>query len=194
MTSPTIHHVIEEIFDLYEKHGGEEYAGEKVTQLEHMCQSAQLAERGGFDEEVILAAFLHDIGHICVSSYATNSMDGYGIINHEKVGAAFLKSRGFSDRLIQLVQRHVDAKRYLTFKYPEYYEQLSEASKITLEHQGGMMTETEALQFEADPLHELIIEMRRMDELAKEEHLPIPDLEKYKILMEKYLLTVPTVS
>jgi 2-amino-1-hydroxyethylphosphonate dioxygenase (glycine-forming) len=194
MTAPAIHHVVEEIFDLYEKHGGEEYAGEKVTQLEHMCQAAQLAERGGFDEEVILAAFLHDIGHICVSSYATNSMDGYGIINHEKVGAAFLKSRGFSDRLIQLVRRHVDAKRYLTFKYPEYYEQLSEASKITLEHQGGMMAETEVQQFEADPLHELIIEMRRMDELAKEEHQPIPDLEKYKIMMEKHLLTMPAGS
>jgi 2-amino-1-hydroxyethylphosphonate dioxygenase (glycine-forming) len=194
MTDSAIPHVVEEIFDLYEKHGGEEYAGEKVTQLEHMCQAAQLAEQGGFDEEVILAAFLHDIGHICVSSYATNSMDGYGIIDHEKVGAAFLKSRGFSDRLIQLVQRHVDAKRYLTFKYPEYYEQLSEASKITLEHQGGMMTETEALQFESDPLHELIIEMRRMDELAKEEQQPIPDLKKYKIMMEKYLLAMPAVS
>lgn len=188
MTVSSVHYVVEEIFDLYEKHGGEEYAGEKITQLEHMCQAAQLAEQGGFDEEVILAAFLHDVGHICVSSYAANTMDGYGIINHEKAGAAFLKSRGFSDRLIQLVQKHVDAKRYLTFKYPEYYEQLSEASKITLTHQGGMMSENEALQFEANPLHELIIEMRRIDEMAKEENLPLPDLGKYKTMMEKHLL------
>jgi 2-amino-1-hydroxyethylphosphonate dioxygenase (glycine-forming) len=189
-----VHNAVEEIFDLYEKHGSEEYAGEKITQLEHMCQAAQLAEQGGFDEEVVLAAFLHDIGHICVSFYGFTTMDGYGIINHEKIGATFLKSRGFSDRLIQLVQRHVDAKRYLTFKYPEYYEQLSEASKITLTHQGGMMTENEALQFEADPLHELIIEMRRIDELAKLEHQPLPDLAKYKMLMEKHLLNKPSAS
>jgi 2-amino-1-hydroxyethylphosphonate dioxygenase (glycine-forming) len=194
MTVSIVHNAVEEIFDLYEKHGSEEYAGEKITQLEHMCQAAQLAEQGGFDEEVVLAAFLHDIGHICVSFYGFTTMDGYGIINHEKIGATFLKSRGFSDRLIQLVQRHVDAKRYLTFKYPEYYEQLSEASKITLTHQGGMMTENEALQFEADPLHELIIEMRRIDELAKLEHQPLPDLAKYKMLMEKHLLNKPAAS
>ncbi len=191
MTASSVHYVVEEIFDLYEKHGGEEYAGEKVTQLEHMSQAAQLAEQGGFDEEVILAAFLHDVGHISVSSYAANTMNGYGIINHENAGAAFLKSRGFSNRLIQLVQKHVDAKRYLTFKYPAYYEQLSEASKITLTHQGGMMNDNEALQFEANPLHEHIIEMRRIDEMAKEEHLPVPDLQKYKIMMEKHLLSVP---
>jgi 2-amino-1-hydroxyethylphosphonate dioxygenase (glycine-forming) len=194
MTVSIVHNAVEEIFDLYEKHGSEEYAGEKITQLEHMCQAAQLAEQGGFDEEVVLAAFLHDIGHICVSFYGFTSMDGYGIINHEKIGAAFLKSRGFSDRLIQLVERHVDAKRYLTFKYVDYYEQLSEASKITLKHQGGMMTENEALQFEADPLHELIIEMRRIDELAKLEHQPLPDLAKYKMLMEKHLLNKPAAS
>jgi 2-amino-1-hydroxyethylphosphonate dioxygenase (glycine-forming) len=194
MTVSIVHNAVEEIFDLYEKHGSEEYAGEKITQLEHMCQAAQLAEQGGFDEEVVLAAFLHDIGHICVSFYGFTSMDGYGIINHEKIGAAFLKSRGFSDRLIQLVERHVDAKRYLTFKYVDYYEQLSEASKITLKHQGGMMTENEALQFEADPLHELIIEMRRIDELAKLEHQPLPDLAKYKMLMEKHLLNKPSAS
>jgi 2-amino-1-hydroxyethylphosphonate dioxygenase (glycine-forming) len=194
MTVSIVHNAVEEIFDLYEKHGSEEYAGEKITQLEHMCQAAQLAEQGGFDEEVVLAAFLHDIGHICVSFYGFTSMDGYGILNHEKIGAAFLKSRGFSDRLIQLVQRHVDAKRYLTFKYPAYYSRLSEASKITLKHQGGMMTENEALQFEADPLHELIIEMRRIDELAKLEHQPLPDLAKYKMLMEKHLLNKPAAS
>ena len=51
---------------MYNWRDGEEYAGEKVSQLEHMVQ-AQLAEQRDFDEEVILAAFLHDIGHICES-------------------------------------------------------------------------------------------------------------------------------
>lgn len=187
MTAKTIEAVVEEIFSLYESHGGEEYAGEKVTQLEHMCQSAQLAEEGEYDEEVILAAFLHDIGHICVSSFGDKCMNGYGTMNHEKVGGEFLKARGFSERLIRLVQGHVDAKRYLTWKYPAYYEQLSEASKITLGYQGGKMKDEEALLFETQPLFPLMIEMRRIDEAAKELNKPLPDLEKYKTMMTDYL-------
>lgn len=183
--------IVEEIFSLYENHGGEEYAGEKVTQLEHMCQSAQLAEEAEYDNEVILAAFLHDIGHICVSSFDENGMNGYGTLNHEKIGAAFLNDRGFSERLIKLVQSHVDAKRYLTWKHPEYYEQLSEASKITLGYQGGKMNEEEAMQFERDPLFSLMIAMRRIDEMAKEANKSLPDLTKYKIMMQEYLQSRP---
>ena len=64
MTKEKAVRVADTIINLYRLHGGSEYAGEKVSQLEHMVQAAQLAESGGFDEEVILAAFLHDIGHI----------------------------------------------------------------------------------------------------------------------------------
>src|SRR5215831_11597843 len=139
--------ITDEIMAYYEDHGGEEYAGEKVTQLEHMVQAAQLAEEKGYDEEVILAAFLHDIGHICVSAQGSNEMDGFGIKDHEEVGADFLQEKGFSKRLIRLVESHVQAKRYLTWKSAEYYNQLSEASKKTLEYQGGRMSEEEAKAF-----------------------------------------------
>jgi predicted HD phosphohydrolase len=47
---------------LYEKHGDEDYIGEPVSQLEHMSQSAQLAQQAGFDEEVIMAAFFMTSG------------------------------------------------------------------------------------------------------------------------------------
>lgn len=179
--------IAEEIIEMYENHGGSAYAGEKVTQLEHMAQSAQLAEEQGHDEEVILAAFLHDIGHICVSSREAEEMDGFGIMDHEEVGAAFLQERGFSKRLIRLVEAHVEAKRYLTWKSPVYYEQLSEASKKTLEYQGGRMTEEEAKAFEQYPLFNLIIEMRRWDEAAKIEHQPVPDLSKYRDMITRHL-------
>jgi len=48
---------IEDIFSLYEKFGKEDYIGEPVSQIEHMCQAAKLAEEESFDDEVILAAF-----------------------------------------------------------------------------------------------------------------------------------------
>jgi putative nucleotidyltransferase with HDIG domain len=144
--------VTDEIMGYYEHHGGEEYAGEKVTQLEHMVQAAQLAEEQGYDEEVVLAAFLHDIGHICEAGHGDNEMGEFGIKDHEEIGADFLKEKGFSKKVVRLVQSHVEAKRYLTLKDPKYYDQLSDASKRTLEYQGGRMEEEEAKAFEQYPL------------------------------------------
>jgi phosphonate degradation associated HDIG domain protein len=179
--------ITDEIMSYYEQHGGEEYAGEKVTQLEHMVQAAQLAEEQGYDEDVILAAFLHDIGHICEAGHGDNEMDGFGIKDHEEIGADYLKEKGFSKKIVRLVQSHVEAKRYLTFKYPGYYDQLSDASKKTLEYQGGKMYEEEAAAFEQYPLFDLIIKMRRWDEEAKIEHKPLPDLSRYRNMILHHL-------
>ncbi len=110
--------IAEEIIELFRLHGSNEYAGEKVTQLEHMYQAAVLAGKQGFDEEVVLAAFLHDIGHICVSAQENIEMGGFGIKDHEAIGAEFLAEKGFSKKLIRLVESHVEAKRYLTWKRP----------------------------------------------------------------------------
>lgn len=187
MNSSDAMQVANEIMAMYSKHGGEEYAGEKVSQLEHMVQAAQLAEQQGFDDEVILAAFLHDIGHICEAAQGDNEMGGYGIKSHEEIAARFLAEKGFSKKIIRLVQSHVNAKRYLTSRYPEYYEQLSDASKKTLEYQGGKMTEEEAIEFEKDPLFTLIIQMRKWDEQAKIEGQRLPHLDYYYQLLVKHL-------
>ena len=178
MTTDKIQSTVNGIFDLYARHGADEYAGEKVSQLEHMCQAALFAIRENYDDEVVLAAFLHDIGHLLPGQHET--MGEFGTIDHEKLGAGHLRSLGFSDRVCRLIASHVNAKRYLTWKYPAYYEQLSEASKRTLEYQGGRMDDAEAKQFEADPLFDLYIKMRRWDEAAKDEHQPLPDINLFR--------------
>lgn len=172
--------VIDEIFDLYERYGDADYIGEPVSQLEHMSQSAQLAMQDGYDDEVVLAAFFHDIGHICVQATAEQSMAGYGVKSHEKIGAEYLRAKGFPDRMAKLVENHVQAKRYLTYKYPPYYENLSEASKKTLEFQGGVMSKTEAEVFELDPLFVLSILLRKWDEEAKIKHVSLIDMDVLK--------------
>lgn len=188
MYSVTPQSIADAIIELYKKFGGNEYAGEKITQLEHMVQAADLARQGGYDNEMVLAAFLHDIGHICVAAALNNTMGDFGIINHEKAGADYLRKRGFAERIALLVENHVSAKRYLTFKYPEYYNGLSDASKKTLEYQGGIMNADEAILFEQDELFENFIEMRRWDELAKEENMPIEtSLEYFRSLMVSHL-------
>ena len=185
-----MHSRVEEIISLYKKFGNEDYIGEPVSQIEHMCQCAQLAEAAGADEEVILAAFFHDIGHLCEFAFPEKKlqhMDGVGIVDHEKLGYTYLISKGFSKKIAQLVQSHVQAKRYLTFKYPEYFEQLSEASIKTLVFQGGVMSLAEATVFESDPLCEIYVQLRRWDEQAKEIAKPLPPLNIYKEMMLAHL-------
>ncbi|CAK9891843.1 MULTISPECIES: phosphonate degradation HD-domain oxygenase [Pseudomonas] len=171
----TAEQIVSEVFALYQQHGNEDYIGEPVSQLEHMSQAAQLALAEGYDDEVVLAAFFHDIGHICGG--AEGDMGGYGAVSHERVGANYLRRCGFSERLARLVEYHVEAKRYLTLRQPGYYQRLSEASRRTLEYQGGVMTEVEADAFEQDPLCAVSLRMRQWDELAKEMDVPVIDLQ-----------------
>jgi phosphonate degradation associated HDIG domain protein len=179
--------VVDEIFDLYAEHGTSPYAGEKISQLEHMCQAARLAMQEGYDDEVILAAFLHDVGQLLPVHDENESMDGYGTVDHEKAGADYLRRLGFSDRLCKLIASHVNARRYLTWKDPRYYGQLSEASKKTLEYQGGRMSPEEAARFEADPLFDIYIKMRQWDEAAKVEHQPLQDISVFRKKAARHL-------
>ena len=179
---------VDEVFSLYEKFGQADYIGEPVSQIEHMCQAAQLAEEEGFDEEVVLAAFFHDIGHLYEHVSAVASMDGYGVEDHEELGYSYLKAKGFSEKIARLVKSHVPAKRYLTYRFPEYYNNLSDASKITLTKQGGVMSREEAKGFEADPLFDLFIKIRKWDDLAKNEGVPVPSLQRYRDIAYQHLL------
>ncbi|EJT84493.1 metal dependent phosphohydrolase [Pseudomonas putida S11] len=174
---PTPAQIIDSTFALYERHGSDDYIGEAITQLEHMSQAAQLAMAEGFDDEVVLAAFFHDIGHLCGGDA---SMGGYGVVSHERIGAEYLRRCGFGERMARLVQYHVEAKRYLTLRQPGYYQRLSEASRRTLEYQGGVMSEDEADVFERDPLFEVSLRMREWDERAKEIGVPVVDLDGLK--------------
>ena len=170
--------VIAEVFGLYERFGDSDYIGEPVSQIEHMSQAAQCALAEGFDDEVVLAAFFHDIGHFCAES--AENMGGFGVVSHERLGADYLRSVGFSERMARMVEYHVQAKRYLTLREPGYYERLSEASRRTLEYQGGVMTEAQAEAFERDPLCEISLRMRHWDEQAKQMHVPVIDLAVLK--------------
>jgi 2-amino-1-hydroxyethylphosphonate dioxygenase (glycine-forming) len=182
--------IVDKVFALYELHGDEDYIGEPVSQLEHMSQAALLAKADGYEDEVVLAAFFHDIGHLCEAE--AESMDGFGNVDHEELGAEYLIKNGFSERMAELVKYHVIAKRYLTYKYPEYYEKLSTASRATLEFQGGRMTAEEAKEFEANPDMQLIIKMREWDDLAKETNVPVDNVDWLKEIALKHLIRQQT--
>jgi phosphonate degradation associated HDIG domain protein len=186
-----IENIVSEIRQLFESQGDEEYYGEKVSQYEHAAQAALLAQKQGFDKEVQIAAFLHDIGHLLPANSSEDLMEVYGRKDHEGVAADWLRARGFSEKVAVLVENHVNAKRYLCFVNETYYDNLSDASKKTLEFQGRKMTAQEANEFEQNPYFETIIKMRRWDEAAKVEGQKLPDLAYFMNICEQYLTHQP---
>jgi 2-amino-1-hydroxyethylphosphonate dioxygenase (glycine-forming) len=179
---------VSEIKQLFENQGDNEYYGENVSQYEHAAQAAILAKRQGYDEEVQIAAFLHDIGHLFPAQTEEQLMEVYGRKDHESVAADWLRERGFCEKIATLVENHVNAKRYLTYIDEDYYEALSEASKQTLMFQGGRMTANEAKAFEQNPYFETIIRMRRWDEAAKVEDMTLPTLDHFMNIIDIYLM------
>ena len=180
---------VNELFALYQAHGQADYFGEPATQLAHMWQAAALAEAAGYDDEVVLAAFFHDLGHLCAYQEEVPSLVGFGgTMSHEKLGANYLRACGFSERVARLVENHVLAKRYLTYAHPEYRRQLSPASQTTLAFQGGPMTAAEATVFELDPDSDVLIRLREWDDQAKQANQPVGDLDHLKQMALRHLL------
>ena len=168
--------------------GDTPYLGEAITQFEHGQQAAFFAEKQGHSNDVMLAALLHDIGHY---AYRTQQpqMGEFGAINHEWIGAKLAKEIGLSNKIARLIGYHVDAKRYLASRRPRYQELLSDASKQTLLHQGGAMTEGEMKNFEELADFNEILQVRTNDEKAKVVNLDIPDFGYYIQKLHSYLLT-----
>jgi phosphonate degradation associated HDIG domain protein len=173
---------------LFEKYGDEDYDGEPVSQTSHMVQAAMQAQSEGADVELVLGAFLHDIGHLLKHEQETEAMGDFGVVNHEGIGAKYLADRGFSARICAVVDKHVDAKRYLVTAKPGYKEKLSLASLKTLEYQGGPMNEAEAAAFEKQPYFEDIIRVRFWDEGAKDRELKTVPMKEYIKDVENYLM------
>jgi phosphonate degradation associated HDIG domain protein len=184
--NPPIDTVIHEVFTLLTQSGGEAYFGEAVTKLEHAEQCAWCARQAGADDELVLAALLHDIGHLLEDEDAIRD-ENVGVVNHDKIGERWLLERGFAPRLAALVGGHVDAKRYLTATNESYLDRLSPASQATLALQGGPMSPAEAGAFAHDPALRDILRLRSWDEMAKDPQWTGPRLESYRPLLEAHL-------
>ncbi len=102
---------LDDIEPLFAAKGDRMYAGEPVTQLQHALQSAQLAEQSGADAALVVAALLHDLGHMVNDQGETPTLRGIDD-RHEYVALPFLRGL-FDDAVLQPIRLHVDAKRYL---------------------------------------------------------------------------------
>jgi gamma-butyrobetaine dioxygenase len=165
------------IVGLLVKRGAMWFGDEAVSGLDHALQCAALARARGAGDEVLLAALLHDVGHL-VSGAEESS-----VTHHGKWAARFL-SPFVPRRVAWLVEHHVIAKRYLCTVDRAYAESLSLGSLRSWLRQGGPLDSATCRALEREPWLPDVLAIRRWDEAAKEPGITVPALPAYRDLLE----------
>ena len=161
------------------------YIGEKVTMSEHMIQAAMIADKKKSSKSLVCACLLHDYGHFILedpSDLIKKKLDG----KHEEIGYEYLK-KFFKEDVVEPIKYHVKAKRYLA-RSKKYYNQLSKASKISLELQGGILNKKESKDFEKNKFFIDAVKLRKFDELAKKNNIKMKSINQYEKLLHSQLL------
>jgi [1-hydroxy-2-(trimethylamino)ethyl]phosphonate dioxygenase len=175
MSQPT--DILAEIRHLLEQKASGRYGLSLINQQQHALQAAWLAEQQGKGDALVVAALLHDIGHM-VHDLGENPADEGIDDRHEELGHAWLQ-RHFGPEVTTPVRLHVAAKRYLCAMEPDYFAKLSDDSVKSLALQGGPMSPAEAAAFEAVPYHQDALQLRRYDEQAKVKGLATPPVAHF---------------
>ena len=161
------------------------YIGEKVTISEHMIQSAMIAEKAKSSSSLVCACLLHDYGHFILEDpdeLVRKKLDG----KHEDIGYEYLK-KFFKEDIVKPIKYHFLAKRYLA-RNKKYFNSLSDASKISLKLQGGMLNAKESKEFEKKDFFKHSIKLRKFDEVAKKTNIQIKSIVDYKELLNSQLI------
>jgi phosphonate degradation associated HDIG domain protein len=177
---------LDDIGKLFARKGGAQYSGEPVTQLEHALQCAHLAEQSGADDELVTAALLHDLGHLLNEQGESPTLRGIDDL-HQFYALPFLRGL-FSDRVLDAIRWHVDAKRYLCAVQPHYLAALSEDSRRSLQLQGGVFTPEQAQEFLRSPHAHEAVRVRLWDDLAKQTDFTTPPMAHYLACARRCML------
>lgn len=127
-----------------------------VDELDHALQCGYLAVVAGADDDVVLAAVLHDVGHSPLLGPADDH-------HHDLAAQEWLTPR-FGSRVGWLAGAHVAAKRFLAATDATYGATLSEVSMTSLAHQGGSAVDPELVSHRWWPD---AVRLRRFDDGAK---------------------------
>jgi [1-hydroxy-2-(trimethylamino)ethyl]phosphonate dioxygenase len=177
--------VVDEICQLFATRGHDAYVGEPVSQLEHALQAAYHAQQAGATDALVVAALLHDVGHL-VHKLPEDAADHGVDTRHEKLGQAWL-ARHCGPEVTEPIRLHVAAKRYLCATDEQYQAQLSAASIQSLALQGGPFNADERRQFEQNPWYRDSVTLRRWDDRAKVPGMDVPGLDHYRPRLARVL-------
>jgi phosphonate degradation associated HDIG domain protein len=172
---------IDQVFEVLATGGATAYFGEPVTVLEHSLQAAWIIDQCGGDDTLVVAALLHDLGHLLHLEGEDAAQRGLDT-RHEELGVAVLAGH-LPASVLDPIRMHVAAKRYLCFAEPKYVDELSPSSVESLALQGGPMTDGEAEEYLAAPHAREAVRLRRADDAAKIANLAVPALESYRPLV-----------
>ena len=164
--------IADDIRDIYERRATARYGLSDVNQQQHALQAAAMAEANGEPPALIVAALVHDIGHM-IHDLGENPAEAGIDDKHEALGAVWLEDH-FGPEVTEPVRLHVPAKRYLCTTDQSYFGKLSEDSVLSLKLQGGLMTSDEVAAFEANPHAQAAVRLRRLDEAAKDPAMKTP--------------------
>jgi len=166
-----------EIQNLIEQKASGRYGLTLINQQQHALQAAWLAEQEARGDAMVVAALLHDIGHM-VHNLGENPADAGIDDRHEELGHAWLEAH-FGPEVTEPVRLHVAAKRYLCAMEADYFAKLSPDSVTSLALQGGPMSAEEVAAFEVLPQHAAAVQLRRYDEQAKVKGLKTPPVAHF---------------
>ena len=176
---------LDEIAGLLQRRGAAQYGLEAVSQLDHALQCAQLAEQAGETPATVVAALLHDLGHLLAAERLQVAEPDHRRDDlHQYIALPFLRPL-FGEDVLAPIRLHVDAKRYLCQAEPGYFETLSPASVNSLALQGGPYNEQEARAFLHQPFAGEAVRLRRYDDQAKVAGQPTPGLAHYLPLLQQ---------
>jgi phosphonate degradation associated HDIG domain protein len=173
---------VDEVFAVLAGGGREAYFGEPITVLEHSLQAAWFVQLKNAESSLVVAALLHDFGHLLHEEGEDAASRGVDT-HHEELGVEALQDH-FPAAVLDPIHLHVAAKRYLCFAEPRYLAALSPASVQSLRLQGGPMSSAEAEAFLASPHARDAITLRHADDAAKVDGVAVPALDSYRSLVE----------
>ena len=176
---------VEIIINAFRDRGDRSY-GEDVTELEHAMQTAEFAKQFGEPDAIVLSCLLHDYGHMLHDLGEDIAHQGV-YAQHEELGAKLLQGL-FPEHILDPIRLHVAAKRYLCWKELNYIQGLSASSLLSLQLQGGPMSDLEATAFAALPHYQAAVQVRRYYDMGKVPGMKTASLESYRALIEKFLL------